>query len=180
MANVNETYGIQGHIANYDTTVNLYRGESFAQPAALLPGDILASGTQVADKPFECGTAGTGLFLRTSPTDESILRLQRRIASFMPLQLRTDNNKVNYPETLDEGNVLETGEILIKPAETLVTGHVGLTLATAGGILKLAVPPDLPIAVSKESLPLDPRSPLGSLVMRNYARMSLTLRNPEV
>lgn len=165
-----QSYGIEQHVKNYGLGIDLYRGESFAQPAALMPGDVLASGAQVMDTPVHYGRNGVKIDVG----------LRYRLPSFLPLQLLTDDHESVYPPDLQSGDILVTGDVLVNKVRPYDDENTIMGLAGPYGCFEIYISNDLPIAVSEESLPVSPHTPLGALAISNFAKMQVRTRRPLV
>lgn len=163
-------YGLEGLIEHRGVGA-MYRGENFGQPRTLVPGDVLASGHEIAKEWSEQGNGGVGLHF----TDGTM----RTIAARVPLLLAGGNDG-KYPVNLESGDIFETGCVVLAEPTEIDTGDPSfqyqrseVRLSLTGGISghTVGVPRDLVIALHNEQYPPAPETDFGSFVISNTLGM---------
>ncbi len=167
-------YGIEGYIEHYGDGSNMLRGQDFAQPRTLVPGDELANGWVVGEK-LSGFSSSVGVRFMNGEV--------RVVAPRIPLQLKGGAEGV-YPGDLRTGQILQTGCVVLDAPVPVdpVQWHADqeeVALKLTGGFKghDVRVATDLPLAVYSEMYPPGPSSLLGAFTMDNVMRMDQEARS---
>ena len=169
-------YGLEGYIEHHGDGSNMYRGETFGQPQTLNPGDVLASGLEIAEHWSEEGNGGVGLHF----TDGT----KRVVAARVPLLLANGTRGKN-PFDLEVGDIFETGCVVLAPpsevdleAHQFEGGRREIEVAITGGLSghSIGMPKDLLVALHGESYPPSVETRFGAFVVDNVLRMGARAR----
>ncbi|HUC95726.1 MAG TPA: hypothetical protein VMR76_02075 [Candidatus Saccharimonadia bacterium] len=171
-----ELYGLESYIEHHGDGSNMYRTDEFGQPHTLRPGDVLATGLEIARFPFDAGNGGVGLRMDDSS--------ERVVAARIPLQFLCDR-PITLPAGLQVGNILETGcVVLSKPSriteesEYFKRNRHEVQLNLTGGFNghSIEVPEDLAIAILPELYPPEASSVIGKFTIENVFKMTAAAR----
>lgn len=172
-------YGLEDYIRYHGDGSNMYRAETFGQPRTLHSGDVLASGLEVIERPYDAGNGGVGLFF----SDGS----KRCVPARIPLLLR-GGTYGKLPMDLAVGDIFETGCVVLSepgvydvddPRYEIGRHEVDINITGGFNGHRIGVPADLLIALHSEVYPPSADSILGAFVlertltMREVARQNL-------
>lgn len=166
-------YGLEGHIKHYG---GMYRGEGFGQPRTLVPGDMLASGHEIAEEWLEGGNGGVCLIFADGT--------RRVVPARIPLSL-SGGEPGKRPLDLIVGDILETGDVVLDPPRELDAedpgfegGRYEVEVVLTGGASghSVSMPRDLFVAVHPEAYPPSTETRFGAFVVANVLKMGAKAR----
>ena len=150
-------YGFERHLQEYGNGTNCLRTERLAQPTALKPGDILATGIKVIFAPTQ-GYNSIPLLL----TEEGWPNHWIGVASRIPIALQTaeDRNVIYHhgvtelrterwalPASLRRGDIIATGDEILRKPKKQKDGSVIIMLTGGWHGHTIDVPAQFPIAL---------------------------------